>query len=175
MNEHTHKQFDAEMEAIRSGVLAMGGLVETQLARAIGVLDDAADESVIELVEDATRRQYRDPAAYRELVRWMRFSRRDALSTRDGLSADALGRPYLPRPVGELAMRLFASPEREASRVARRVRTASALAVFATERGGPTGWMMLGRDFRRMEQEMPDVAQQIREAIELRLGRRPDS
>ena len=37
MNEHTHKQFDAEMEAIRSGVLAMGGLVETQLARAIAV------------------------------------------------------------------------------------------------------------------------------------------
>ena len=35
MNVHTHKQFDAEMEAIRSGVLAMGGLVETQLARAI--------------------------------------------------------------------------------------------------------------------------------------------
>jgi len=40
MNEHTHKQFDAEMEAIRSGVLAMGGLVETQLNRAIALLDD---------------------------------------------------------------------------------------------------------------------------------------
>ena len=35
--------------------------------------------------------------------------------------------------------------------------------------------VMLGRDFRRMEQEIPDVAQQIREAIEVRLGRRPDS
>jgi len=35
MNEHTYKQFDAEMEEIRSGVMAMGGLVETQLARAI--------------------------------------------------------------------------------------------------------------------------------------------
>ena len=40
MNEHTHKQFDAEMEAIRSGVLAMGGLVETQLdARDPGAQD----------------------------------------------------------------------------------------------------------------------------------------
>ncbi len=36
--EHTHKQFDTEMEAIRSGVLAMGGLVETQLSRAIVLL-----------------------------------------------------------------------------------------------------------------------------------------
>jgi phosphate transport system protein len=35
MNVHTHKQFDNEMEAVRSGVLAMGGLVEAQLRRAI--------------------------------------------------------------------------------------------------------------------------------------------
>jgi phosphate transport system protein len=38
MGEHTYKQFDAEMEEIRSGVMAMGGLVEAQLARAIASL-----------------------------------------------------------------------------------------------------------------------------------------
>ncbi len=50
MNEHTHKQFDAEMETIRSGVLAMGGLVETQLTRAIAILGDEEEESAVDEV-----------------------------------------------------------------------------------------------------------------------------
>jgi len=57
MSDHTNKQFDAEMEAIRSGVLSMGGIVEQQVTRAIDALekdDDArrtdavgADEAAI--------------------------------------------------------------------------------------------------------------------------------
>ena len=50
MTEHTHKQFDAEMESIRSGVLAMGGLVETQLSRAIVVLEKDEDTAILDLV-----------------------------------------------------------------------------------------------------------------------------
>ncbi|MFO1311319.1 MAG: phosphate signaling complex protein PhoU [Burkholderiales bacterium] len=47
MTEHTHKQFDAEMEAIRSGVLSMGGMVETQLARAIDLLEREQDNDAV--------------------------------------------------------------------------------------------------------------------------------
>jgi phosphate transport system protein len=50
MNEHTHKQFDTEMEAVRSGVLAMGGLVESQLTRAIAVLDEEEELDAIDQV-----------------------------------------------------------------------------------------------------------------------------
>jgi phosphate transport system protein len=46
MTEHTHKQFDAEMEAIRSGVLTMGGVVETQIARAIALLESHDDHGL---------------------------------------------------------------------------------------------------------------------------------
>jgi phosphate transport system protein len=44
MYEHTMRQFDVEMEALRNGVLTMGGLVETQLGRAVDALakDDKA-------------------------------------------------------------------------------------------------------------------------------------
>jgi phosphate transport system protein len=50
MSDHTSKQFDAEMEGIRSGVLAMGGLVEKQMARAIEALEADEDSALIEAV-----------------------------------------------------------------------------------------------------------------------------
>ena len=43
MSDHTNKQFDAEMESIRSGVLSMGGIVEQQLTRAIEALEKEDD------------------------------------------------------------------------------------------------------------------------------------
>ena len=61
MNEHTHKQFDAEMEAIRSGVLAMGGLVETQLNRAISLLEVDDEEALDQMCSQIIAR--RQPTA----------------------------------------------------------------------------------------------------------------
>jgi phosphate transport system protein len=52
MSDHTSKQFDAEMEAIRSGVLAMGGLVEAQLDRAIVLLKDDDPDAVGQVKAD---------------------------------------------------------------------------------------------------------------------------
>jgi len=50
MMEHTNKQFDAEMESIRSGVLTMGGLVETQMARAIESLEQEKESAVLDVI-----------------------------------------------------------------------------------------------------------------------------
>ena len=49
MSEHTSKQFDAELEAVRSRVLQMGGLVEDQIVKALDGLA-SGDMKVIEEV-----------------------------------------------------------------------------------------------------------------------------
>jgi phosphate transport system protein len=54
-NEHTSKQFDADLEDIRSRVLQMGGLVEMQLMAAIEGLTTGGDE-IISRVIDTERR-----------------------------------------------------------------------------------------------------------------------
>jgi phosphate transport system protein len=51
MSEHTSKQFDTELESVRSSVLRMGGLVEEQIMRAVESLasgDMMLIESVVE-------------------------------------------------------------------------------------------------------------------------------
>ena len=50
MSDHTSKQFDAEMEMIRSGVLSMGGLVEKQFARAVEALRENEDAKLLDAV-----------------------------------------------------------------------------------------------------------------------------
>ena len=54
-NEHTSKQFDADLEDIRSRVLQMGGLVEIQLTAAIEGLSTGGEE-IISRVIDTERR-----------------------------------------------------------------------------------------------------------------------
>jgi phosphate transport system protein len=49
MSDHTSKQFDTELEAVRSSVLQMGGLVEEQINRAIEALD-SGDMALIDSV-----------------------------------------------------------------------------------------------------------------------------
>jgi phosphate transport system protein len=55
MNEHISKQFDAELEAVRSRVLQMGGMVEEQIVKAVGALDSGDIAVLDRVIEDDQR------------------------------------------------------------------------------------------------------------------------
>jgi phosphate transport system protein len=54
-SEHTLRQFDAELEAVRSRVLQMGGLVEEQIGRAVEALMSGDTMLASRVVEDDHR------------------------------------------------------------------------------------------------------------------------
>jgi phosphate transport system protein len=55
MPEHTLKQFDAELEALRARVLQMGGLVEEQIVRAMEALASGNTKIAARVVDDDHR------------------------------------------------------------------------------------------------------------------------
>ena len=55
MAEHTSKQFDAELENVRSRVLQMGGLVEEQIIRAMDALAAGDMARIDKVIEDDHR------------------------------------------------------------------------------------------------------------------------
>ena len=55
MSEHISKQFDAELESVRSRVLQMGGLVEEQILRAVEALDTGDMERIEKTIADDHR------------------------------------------------------------------------------------------------------------------------
>jgi len=50
MTEHINKQFDQDLEAIRSRMMQMGGLVESQIREAINAFIEAAPERAIKVI-----------------------------------------------------------------------------------------------------------------------------
>src|SRR4249920_3221730 len=50
MTEHINKQFDQDLEAIRSRMLQMGGIVESQIRDAIGAFLDSASERAAKVI-----------------------------------------------------------------------------------------------------------------------------
>jgi phosphate transport system protein len=63
MTQHTIRQFDVDLEQIRTGVLAMGGLVEKQLERAMTAIEGEEAGDLIEAIgadEQAINRMQMD-------------------------------------------------------------------------------------------------------------------
>jgi phosphate transport system protein len=54
-DHHTSKQFDVELENVRTRVLAMGGLVEEQIARALDTLMSGDMEAIERIIETDKR------------------------------------------------------------------------------------------------------------------------
>lgn len=147
--QSTRRTFDARPLPGTVGE-ALEAVAAEPLVSARLITDRRAVDAVAEQVRAACRMQFEDPAFVAELMRWIRFSRREVREHRDGLAANAMGLPFMPRWLGAPLMRRLATAPREAARTAAQVRSSSALMIFSTDEDTAQAWVRAGQSFERM-------------------------
>lgn len=117
---------------------------------ALTVLTGAAErETVLEYVTLGNLRQYADTAFVDELIAWLRFNRREALATLDGLYTRCAENPEVPRWLGR---RFVAGtrPQQQADADAAKLRSAPAVAVIASATDARAALVRTGQVYERL-------------------------
>ncbi|SHF44109.1 hypothetical protein SAMN05444273_10666 [Litoreibacter ascidiaceicola] len=102
-----------------------------------------------EMVVVGNAKQMANPKFVAELVLWIRFSARGARIRRDGLFGRCLGNPSLPEWVGRVIFPFVFRVSSETAKIRHQISSASALAVFVSDRNTPVNWVETGRAFQR--------------------------
>lgn len=117
---------------------------------ALHLLTSAAErEAVLEYVTLGNLRQYADRAFVAELIAWLRFNKREALATLDGLYARCAGNPEVPRWLGQRVV-AGTQPQQQADADAAKLRSASAVAVIASTTDDKLAWVRAGQVYERL-------------------------
>lgn len=106
-------------------------------------------EPIIGFVREGNILQFRNKAFVDELIRWIRFSKKDARAARDGLNSASMGMPSVPNWLGTIIIRLFATPGGEARKCEKRIRSSSGLLLFVAKDNDRRSWIDVGRGFER--------------------------
>jgi hypothetical protein len=143
-------------------------------------------EPIIELVKEASRIQFSDRQFVEELISWIRFSKNDVQTKRDGLSAKVMGFPYVPRWLGRIILKTVAKPSGEADRAENQIRSSSHLFLFISKKNDKQLWTDTGRAFQRTaltaaslgiahaHLNMPCEVESVRRKLSSQLGLNPD-
>lgn len=127
-----------------------------QLAAAVGgsvhlilLTEKPAIEPILDYVFEGSNAQISDPAFVQELKSWIRFNDKEAVRQGDGLFARCTGNPTAPRWLGSLLFDRLLTPQAEAEKYTRQIRSSAGIAIFVSEANQPSHWIEVGRAYQR--------------------------
>ena len=117
------------------------------------VLDPAEKELVLEYVNQGNLRQYAHAPFVDELIRWLRFNKKEALASLDGLFSPASGNPEVPRWLGRMFV-AGTKPQQQADVDAKKLRSSPGAVVIASESSDKATLIRTGQVYERMALQM---------------------
>jgi hypothetical protein len=106
-------------------------------------------EMALEYVNQGNLSQYANQAFVEELIHWLRFTKKEALASLDGLYTRCSGNPEVPRWLGQMFVS-GTKPQQQADIDARKLRSSSGAVVIASEADDKTAWVRTGQVYERL-------------------------
>ncbi|MFZ5808005.1 MAG: Acg family FMN-binding oxidoreductase [Chloroflexota bacterium] len=106
-------------------------------------------EMVLEYVNQGNLSQYSNQAFIDELIHWLRFNKKEALASLDGLFSRCSGNPEVPRWLGQMVV-ASTKPQQQADADAKKLRSSPAAVVIASEADDKTAWVRTGQVYERL-------------------------
>ncbi len=113
-------------------------------------------ETTLEYVNQGNLNQYADKAFIDELIYWLRFNKKEALASLDGLYSVCSGNPEVPRLVGKMFV-AGTKPQQQADADAKKLRSSAGTIVIASESDGKSAWVRTGQVYERMALTMTSL------------------
>lgn len=106
-------------------------------------------ETVVEYVNQGNLSQYGNRAFVDELIAWLRFNKKEALGSMDGLYSRCSGNPEVPSWLGRMFV-AGTKPQQQADLDAKKLRSSPAAVLIASETEDKTAWVRTGQVYERL-------------------------
>ncbi len=120
------------------------------------VLEPSGLKTVLEYINQGNLSQYADKPFINELIHWVRFNKKEALASLDGLYSRCSGSPEVPRWLGQMVVS-GTNPQQQADTDAKKFRSSSGAVLIASSSDDKTAWVRTGQVYERLALEMTSL------------------
>ncbi len=106
-------------------------------------------KTMLKYVNAGTLSQYSNQAFVKELIHWLRFNKKDAMLSMDGLYSGCTGNPEVPRWLGRLFV-ARSKPQQLADADSKKLRSSSGAVVVASLSEDRAAWVRTGQVYERL-------------------------
>jgi hypothetical protein len=120
------------------------------------VTNSADLKTALEYVNQGDLSSYGDKAFVEELLHWVRFTKKEALASLDGLYTLCSGNPEVPRWLGQIVVD-YTKPQQEADADTKKLASSPGVVVVASASDGKTAWVRTGQVYERLALKMTSL------------------
>jgi hypothetical protein len=155
VRQNTRSEYDGQ--PIKNDELDELNALPLELGVALRLAINEKDlETILEYVNQGNLSQYADRAFLDELIHWLRFNKKEAIASLDGLYSRCSANPEVPRWLGQMFVAGI-EPQQQADTDAKKLRSSSGAVIIASKSDDKTAWVRTGQVYERLALQLTSL------------------